>query len=469
LAGAAAAGHFVESSGATRVTAAAVRNRGASVGSCGQGRGGWLRSSPQSTPFVLAALWVCSAAAAAATQGAGAATSGRAGVVVLAPKAALYSTGLVRSTLSLEWTAAAQANLVTAARDAIADSTTLAAIAEPAVSPEEQAAIDDVMAVAELLAVGNLGWSTGSTPSSRVAGTDRTLGPTLAFLRERTGADFALGIIAVQFEQADELAILSTATSVALTLVGPGFALILPATPSFIAAFVQDLRTGEITWFNARYRFEVAGINILDLREPESTAKLLRRTLEDYPVIRALKGTKRAPSVPASTLSRRQTSPLAGEFALNAPADWSVDQGETAVDMSRDGKLVNRILVEFRDHDRAFPSARLKSTRDSTPQDLARSYLEDLRGKGVENLQVIELSYESRLVGQPAFRIRFAYELPLAASRLRMEQVVVGTAVRHGVILAGLTAPRLNYFEKALPAFEAAAASVVTRLHRNPR
>jgi hypothetical protein len=41
-----------------------------------------------------------------------------------------------------------------------------------------------------------------------------------------------------------------------------------------------------------------------------------------------------------------------------------------------------------------------------------------------------------------------------------MEQVVVGTAVLHGLLLAELTAPQLHYFSMALPAFEASASTI---------
>jgi len=432
------------------------------------GRGRWPLSSAQLVSTILATLWASGGVAAAPAQGAVAASPARTGVVVLKPRTAVYSTGLVRSTLSPQWTDAAHANLVAVARDVIAQSAKFTAIEEPAVSPAEDAAIDDVMAVAEMLAVAR-GSASSLASSNRLAGTDRTLGPTLAFLRERTGADYALGIVAAQFEQADELAILGTATSAVLAVVVPGYVLLPPATPSFIAAFVQDLRTGEITWFNTRYRYEIAGINLLDLREPESSGKLLRKTLDDYPEIRAFEGSTRAPSQPASTPSRSPTSPRAGEFAVNMPDGWRVDQGDTTVDAVRDGDLVNRILVEFRGHDRAFPAAHLESTRDSTPQELAGSYLEDIRASALENLQVIDVTYDSRIAGRPAFRVHYSYDVPLAATRLRMEQVVIGAAARHGVLLAGLTAPQLNYFAKALPAFEASVATIAPRLHRNPR
>ena len=61
------------------------------------------------------------------------------------------------------------------------------------------------------------------------------------------------------------------------------------------------------------------------------------------------------------------------------------------------------------------------------------------------------------------------YRLPEVAGGIRIEQIALGTAVKHGLLLAQLSAPHLGYFETALPAFEESVQTIVLKPHRNLR
>ncbi len=71
---------------------------------------------------------------------------------------------------------------------------------------------------------------------------DYTLGPGLAFLRERTGADAALIVLGSDF--------ISSGGRKAAFIAGLALGLIMPLGQSFITAGIVDLHTGDVQWMS---------------------------------------------------------------------------------------------------------------------------------------------------------------------------------------------------------------------------
>ena len=393
--------------------------------------------------------------------------AGKISVVVLPPLAAVYKAGFLSGTPAAEWTATASTNLATAMRDAIDQSMHFHGIELPNVTPEERAAIDDVTGIAELLSAYGGGRSTSWLARSPSAATDRTLGPSLAFLRDRTGADYAIGTMACQVEQKKVVATVGAAMTAASAFAILPWPLLPPVTTSYIASFVVDLRNGELVWLNRYSGYEVAGLDYWDLREADSTQEVVRKVLEPYPDSSLLRHMSKSTTPAWNGLSRGSMSALTGEFSFNPPADWKVKQSIDEVTASHNGALLNQLHVALRSHVDAFPKTKQKSSRKSTPEQLSAQYVAELQAQNMEDLHVSETSTGAQLAGLPAFRIRYSYRLPLGASKVRMEQVVIGTAVPHGLLLAELTAPQLHYFAQALPAFEASAGTVALAPYHN--
>jgi len=405
----------------------------------------------------------------------GAAPAGQLTVVVLPTQALVWKPGFNKPYLVDDWSATARANLDAAVEDAVGQSEKFRAVQMPPVTPEERDAIDDFMSVAEL-AVAHRGserqiWK----PDDTEPADDRTLGPTLQFLRDRAGADLALGVVGTQVEfTKTQVAVQSTITAAAafvdpfVLLAGPGP---LPAIKGNHAVMVLvDLRTGELQWFNVRRGYAIVGLHTWNLLDADSARKVVQDLLGSFPdtppTSRTTAGT---PPAPISLDPKYRASPIVGEFSLKVPAEWKVTTEKVAVAASSDDIPLTHMAVELRSHVRAFPSTGQKSAPKSDPTHLAEQFADELRAQPLTDLQILETSTEATLAGKPAFRIRFTYWSTESTAHPRMEQVVLGTAVSHGLLLAKYAAPQLLYFEQSLPAFEESVQTLALEPHRTMR
>lgn len=124
--------------------------------------------------------------------------------------------------------------------------------------------------------------------------------------------------------------------------------------------------------------------------------------------------------------------------------------------------------VELRDHGRSFLTIGRRTTRYSTPQQLADWFVAELEQQQLLEFQIIGVSADAQLVGKPAFRVRYSYRSPAFVGGARIELVAIGTAVPNGVLIARLDAPQLAYFAKSLPAFEETVQTIVLKPPRHP-
>jgi hypothetical protein len=383
-------------------------------------------------------------------------------VVLLPARAHVSRVGLMQADEEEEeWSALARANLDAAVLDLVGQSSAFSPTALPPVSSEERNAIDEFVAVANLATTKFGGVSLWGGVGVQRATADRTLGPSLAFLHDQTGADFAIGTFAFQLEQSKRLAAVTSTIGLGL-FAGGGIVSLPTVTFSYLAMFVADLRTGELRWFNVESGYEVAGYNFSDLRDPESVSKMVGKLLESCQDASQREDSKTVPKARPT----RPASPDQGEFAVQAPLGWRVSESENRIRATRDGRALNEMNVELRDHNRAFLTIGRRTTRNSPPEKLAEWFVEDLKQQELAELQIIDVSTDAQLVGKPAFRVRYSYRLPLFNGGARIELVAIGTAVPNGVLIAQLDAPQLGYFAKALPAFEEAVRSVVLKPRR---
>lgn len=356
----------------------------------------------------------------------------------------------------------ARANLDTALQGTVAESSVFELTAPPTVSADETSAIDEFVAVANLATMkfGGFFWTMGA--GVQRATVDRTLGPSLSFLRDRTGADYALGTFAFQLEQTKSVAAVGAILSLSPFAGGEIFA-VPTVTCSYVTLFMADLGTGELRWFNVESGYEVAGFNFSDLRDPESVRKVVGKLLETYPDDPREEDSKEA----RRTGPTRPVSPMQGEFAVLGPAGWRVSDYDNLIRATRDGRALNEMTFELRDHSRSFLEIGRRTTRYSSPETLAEWFVADLEQKELPDLQVIEVATDAQLAGKPAFRVRFSYRLPDFVGGAPIEVVTIGTAVPHGLLTARLDAPQLGYLAKSLPAFEDADQSIVLKPRRH--
>ena len=334
----------------------------------------------RSTKTFLAWIAWCSlagppAAGAADSGPTGAPPAARLPVLLLPAHATFFDKGVARLRYSADKSAAIRSSLGAATRAAIDDNAYFSVVEMPPISRDEGVAIDEFLSVAELLIARRVGRSE-SAPVDYRAGFDRALGPSLQFLRERSGVDFAFGTVGTQLEQGKTQAAIGTALTVVLAVYAP-FVLgtesdLLPVVRNDAASFVVDLRTGELRWFNVETGHQSFGIHAWNLLDEESARGVAQGLLDPYPAIPALEGAA-TPAASASPGPVRPASPLTGEFAIKAPSGWTVESREFDVTATRDGGTMNQMRVELRDHELAFPKTRQKSAERFEPGSTRRA------------------------------------------------------------------------------------------------
>lgn len=193
-------------------------------------------------------------------------------VVVLPPQVFVYelSAGGVPTRMG-EWEALARSNLGSAAIRLAGEAGLFTARPAPDFGPEEQALIDAHLGLYERVAQSVFVYGRGeqSAWAHKKNEFDYTLGPGLAFLRERTGADSALIVLGSDFISSDGRK--------ALFFAGLAMGMIMPLGQSFLALGVVDLRNGDVQWmgFDASSR--------LDTRQPEHVEEWIRTLYQSWP------------------------------------------------------------------------------------------------------------------------------------------------------------------------------------------
>ena len=64
------------------------------------------------------------------------------------------------------------------------------------------------------------------------------------------------------------------------------------------------------------------------------------------------------------------------------------DGRKSIITATRDGPLLNEIKVQFRRHPYAFPETGQRSSRDSSPEQLAQWYAAELQSQKLDDLQI---------------------------------------------------------------------------------
>lgn len=147
----------------------------------------------------------------------------------------------------------------------------------PTLSGEEQAALDQHVALYDVVAYTAYSAQRSNDPVWRKRGDDLdyTIGPGLGALADKSGADAALVIIG-----SDHISSTGRkAANVALTFVGAliGVAAVPHGGEAFVSAGVVDLRTGRLLWFDTHRSSN------LDLDEEKGVKAVLDAIFKNYP------------------------------------------------------------------------------------------------------------------------------------------------------------------------------------------
>lgn len=193
-------------------------------------------------------------------------------VVLLPPQIFVYelSAGGVPTRMG-DWEAAARANLADSATRQARASQVFEVVAAPPLAPAEEETLDAHIGLYDRVAQSVFVYGRGEQAAwaHKKNEFDYTLGPGLAFLRERTGADAALIVLGADF--------ISSQGRKAAFIAGLALGVIMPLGQSFLAAGVVDLRTGDVAWMG----FDAS--SSIDTRNPADTDDLMRTLYQTWP------------------------------------------------------------------------------------------------------------------------------------------------------------------------------------------
>lgn len=145
-------------------------------------------------------------------------------------------------------------------------------------------------------------------------------------------------------------------------------------------------------------------------------------------------------------------------FALDLPQDWMMmNFVEDGLIATRDGFNLQVIRVRKIGFGADLPHTKKKIAKGMGPRELAEVLLDDLRSDGKANaLQVLE-TRPATIAGAKGFRTTVAFK---DAHGLPFRAVLCGVAAEGWAWQIVYRAPARHYFDRDLPAFDAALSSM---------
>lgn len=193
-------------------------------------------------------------------------------VVLLPPQIFVFelSAGGVPTRMA-DWEAASRDNLRTAAMRQAQDARVFELVEAPALDELEQETLDAHIGLYDRVAQAVFVYGRGEQTAwaHKKYEFDYTLGPGLAFLRERTGADAALIVLGADY--------ISSGGRKLAFVAGLALGIVMPLGQSFVAAGIVDLNNGDVQWMG----FDSS--SSLDTRNVEDVNGLMRTLYRTWP------------------------------------------------------------------------------------------------------------------------------------------------------------------------------------------
>ena len=145
-------------------------------------------------------------------------------------------------------------------------------------------------------------------------------------------------------------------------------------------------------------------------------------------------------------------------YSVDLPVGWikQVTQNRQLL-VSRDGILLNYILISKTSLKEAFPKTKKAASDSMLPAELAELEISEIKSQDqlTTALTVVE-NEPAELAGQEGFRLRVRYK---NTRGLEIQRVVCGLADKSAYYQMAFEAPTLYYFDTYYPAFQKAVAS----------
>jgi hypothetical protein len=145
-------------------------------------------------------------------------------------------------------------------------------------------------------------------------------------------------------------------------------------------------------------------------------------------------------------------------YSVTLPSGWMRLESSGNLLLSKDGIDLQRIIIEYHTHDKAFEKLKKTSSASMLPSELAELTLAELEASqkdGLPSLKVISNSPVG-IAGHDGFRLHLSFKTD---EGLRIQMLMQGFADSDGYYLLTYRAPTLYYFERDRGVFESVSAS----------
>ena len=146
-------------------------------------------------------------------------------------------------------------------------------------------------------------------------------------------------------------------------------------------------------------------------------------------------------------------------YSLRLPDGWMRNESTGDLVLSRDGIGLQRIIIRYRPHDKAFEKLKRSSTPEMLPSELAQLAIAEIKagpGDGMPSLMVFS-NIPFEIAGNTGFAIHLGFK---TKQGLRIQVLSRGFSDAHGFYQLLYRAPALHYFEKDRETFESVVRSM---------
>lgn len=141
----------------------------------------------------------------------------------------------------------------------------------------------------------------------------------------------------------------------------------------------------------------------------------------------------------------------AGKFSVELPNGWMKSNAVDYLLITRDGVLLQNIVIEQIDINKGLQHTKKKLRPDMLPQEAAEVIIDNMTSNpAILNLEVIE-NIPAKVGGFPGFKLVTTYK---NKDGLKFKSVYYGFLWDHWLYSLRYSAPQRYYFVKDLPTFE---------------
>jgi len=146
-------------------------------------------------------------------------------------------------------------------------------------------------------------------------------------------------------------------------------------------------------------------------------------------------------------------------YSTTLPTGWLRLESDDSLILSKDGILLQNIIIQFRPHEKAFEKIEKDSSSTMLPSELAELTIAEFKatqGEGLPSLEILR-NAPVELAGHTGFGIHLRHKTDAG---LRVDMLLRGVVDESGFYLIKYSAPTLHYFEHDRQAYESLTESL---------